>query len=60
MDNKIYERGNLMIASAGGGVLLGAAVMSIAFPLIASGAVMGAVAGGVVGAVVGSVNKSEN
>jgi outer membrane lipoprotein SlyB len=56
----IYERGNLMIASAAGGVLLGSAIMSIVFPAIATGTVIGAVAGGLMGAVVGSTTKSEN
>jgi uncharacterized membrane protein len=55
-DNKIYERGNLMIASAAGGVLIGSAVMSIIFPAIATGTVIGAVAGGLMGAVVGSTH----
>lgn len=48
-NESIHERGNHIIVSAAGGVLVGAALASIGWPALVTGAVVGAIAGAAIG-----------
>lgn len=59
LSSDVQERGNHIIVSAAGGVLVGAIVASISLPSVLTGAVIGAISGAAIGFVFSNTQSTD-